>query len=379
MIDPVFAGRGVPRGDGGPVMLIPGFLAGDTSLSVMAGWLDRMGHRPHRSGIACNVGCSDRALDALEARAERIAGDAGRPLALIGHSRGGHFAKALGHRRPDLVSRVITMGSGLDTAFDISIPTRAAVAAVRWVHVQTTDRVAKNGCFTDTCRCRFTQDFAGEFPSSVPLVSIYSRGDGVVWWEACTVPYARNVEVTGSHIGLAYNRKAYRVIGDALVRRRGAAAARRRVGGPGARGRVRRGAGAGGPCDGDPARAGPRAEVVRAFLELADAVLYGRRRWAARARAAGAATSEANVADYSAGVHATLLSELGDAGEHDEALRAFARRLTLAPAEAEDAVAALQAHLSDAEVYDAVAVVGLLNLANRSALATGITVEDDLP
>src|SRR3954451_5553526 len=223
MIDPVFAGRGgarrrgVPRGDGGPVMLIPGFLAGDTSLSVMAGWLDRMGHRPHRSGIACNVGCSDRAPDALEGRAERIAGDAGRPLALIGHSRGGHFAKALGHRRPDLVSRVITMGSGLDTAFDISIPTRAAVAAVRWVHVQTTDRVAKNGCFTDTCRCRFTHDFAGEFPASVPLVSIYSRGDGVVWWEACTVPYARNVEVTGSHIGLAYNRKAYRVIGDALV------------------------------------------------------------------------------------------------------------------------------------------------------------------
>ena len=217
MVDPVFAGRGVPRGDGGPVMLIPGFLAGDASLSVMAGWLHRMGHRPHRSGINWNVGCSDRSLDALETRAERIADRAGRPLALIGHSRGGHFAKALGHRRPDLVSKVISLGAGLDTAFDISIPTRAAVAAVRWVHVQTTDRVAKNGCFTDTCRCRFTEDFAGEFPASVPLVSIYSRGDGVVWWEACTVPYARNVEVTGSHIGLAYNRKAYRVIGDALV------------------------------------------------------------------------------------------------------------------------------------------------------------------
>ena len=73
MIDPVFAGRGVPRGDGAPVMLIPGFLAGDSSMTVMASWLDRMGHAPHRSGIAWNVGCSDRALDALEARAERIA------------------------------------------------------------------------------------------------------------------------------------------------------------------------------------------------------------------------------------------------------------------------------------------------------------------
>jgi alkylhydroperoxidase family enzyme len=56
----------------------------------------------------------------------------------------------------------------------------------------------------------------------------------------------------------------------------------------------------------------------------------------------------------------------------------FARRLTLAPREAADAVAALRAHLSDAEVYDAIAVVGLLNLANRSAVATGITAGDDL-
>jgi triacylglycerol lipase len=217
MLDSVYAGRGVPRGDGGPVMLIPGFLAGDSSMSVLAGWLERMGHAPHRSGISWNVNCSDRALDALEVRAERIVDAAARQIALIGHSRGGHFAKALGHRRPDLVSRVISLGAGLDTAFDISIPTRAAIAAVRWVHEQTTDRVARNGCFTDTCRCRFTRDFSGEFPASVPLVSIYTREDGVVWWEACCVPYARNVEVSGSHIGLAFNRKAYRVIGDALV------------------------------------------------------------------------------------------------------------------------------------------------------------------
>ena len=59
---------------------------------------------------------------------------------------------------------MISLGAGLDTAFDISIPTRAAVAAVRWVHVQTTDRVARNGCFTDTCRCRFTEDFAASSP-----------------------------------------------------------------------------------------------------------------------------------------------------------------------------------------------------------------------
>ena len=39
----------------------------------------------------------------------------------------------------------------------------------------------------------------------------------MVWWEACVVPYARNVEVTGSHVGLAFNRKVYRVIADVLA------------------------------------------------------------------------------------------------------------------------------------------------------------------
>jgi pimeloyl-ACP methyl ester carboxylesterase len=202
------------------VLLIPGFLAGDGSLGVMREWLRRIGHRPHESGIRLNVDCSNRCLLGLERRLERVADRAGRPVAVVGHSRGGHFAKALAHRRPERVSAAISMGAGLDAPFDISLPTKAAVAAFRELFAHTSDRVARNGCFTDTCRCKFTGDFAGAFPDEVPLTSIYSRGDGVVWWEACLVPYADNVEVTGSHIGLAYNRKAYREVARALSRAR---------------------------------------------------------------------------------------------------------------------------------------------------------------
>src|SRR5436190_16685262 len=73
LVDPVYRGEGVPRGDGGPVMLIPGFLAGDGSLSLMAAWLRRIGHRPHASGIRLNVDCADRELLRLERRLELIA------------------------------------------------------------------------------------------------------------------------------------------------------------------------------------------------------------------------------------------------------------------------------------------------------------------
>ena len=128
---------------------------------------------------------------------------------------------------------------------------------------------------------------------------------------------------------------------------------------------------------------GPRAEVVRGFLALADAALYRPAALGRRERELLAlATSQANGAGYSADVHGALLAELGGdrtAGDaRDRALVDFARRLTLAPQEAGEAVTALRRHLSVDEAYDAVAVVGLLNFANRAALATGIRTDDDL-
>jgi len=126
---------------------------------------------------------------------------------------------------------------------------------------------------------------------------------------------------------------------------------------------------------------GPRAELVRAFLALADAALYGPAALGRRERELLAlATSRANGADYSAAIHAELLDALGGAerGARDAALAGFAQRLTRAPQDAAAAVADLRAYLSADEVYDAIAVVGLLNFANRAALATGITREDDL-
>jgi uncharacterized peroxidase-related enzyme len=127
---------------------------------------------------------------------------------------------------------------------------------------------------------------------------------------------------------------------------------------------------------------GPRAEVVRAFREMTDAVLYGPATLGRRERELLAlATSQASGADYSASIHAVLLERTGggpDGSDRDSALVTFARRLTLAPGEAADAVVHLRDHLSNDETYDAIAVVSLLNLANRAALAAGISSADDL-
>jgi triacylglycerol lipase len=215
--DPVFCGRGVPHGDGRPVVLAPGFLAGDYTLWVLRDWLRRIGYRPYTCGFVANVDCSNRALERMDGQVEEIHGRHGRRVALIGHSRGGHFVRALAARRPDRVSHGVSMGADLRGMFGISLPTRVAVAGVR-TGIRAGRRADADDCFTSRCNCPFTRDYHRPFPARrVRLTTIYSKGDGVVRWECCIVPYARAVEVRGSHVGLVFNRSAYRAIAVALA------------------------------------------------------------------------------------------------------------------------------------------------------------------
>jgi triacylglycerol lipase len=217
LVDPVLWGHGVARGDGRPVVLVPGFGGGDQTLLVLAAWLRRIGYRPATCGFVVNVQCSDRAVERVERRLEQLHQRQGRRVALIGHSRGGHYARALGSRRPDLVSHAVSMGAGLSEMLAVSYPTEAAVAVARGA-AQRTGRARSPRCLTDGCDCAFAQDFARPFPSDqVRLTSIYSRGDGVVRWRATLAPDADCVEVTGSHVGLIFNRKTYRAISAALA------------------------------------------------------------------------------------------------------------------------------------------------------------------
>src|ERR1041384_2817950 len=78
--------RGVEAGHGRPVLLTPGFLAGDGSLSTMAKWLRQNGYRTHRAGIRANVGCSQEYLQRLERRLEELFERSGERVAIIGQS-----------------------------------------------------------------------------------------------------------------------------------------------------------------------------------------------------------------------------------------------------------------------------------------------------
>jgi hypothetical protein len=70
---------------------------------------------------------------------------------------------------------------------------------------------------TDACDCRAFRDYCAPFPADIPITSIYTTGDGCLRCECCVVPYATMVEVGGGHVGLAFERKVYAAIAEALA------------------------------------------------------------------------------------------------------------------------------------------------------------------
>ncbi|HEY6890777.1 MAG TPA: hypothetical protein VI300_23435 [Solirubrobacter sp.] len=217
-VDPVWRGRGgIPHGDGRAVVLVPGFGGGDHTLTALAIWLRRIGYRPAVCGFLLNADCSERALERVERQVAAVYDGSGRRVAVIGHSRGGHFARSVAARRPELVSHAISLGADLQAMFHCSAPTLAAVDATRWV-LHRLGRARRPDCVTSRCDCTFTAGFFAPFPEDrVHMTSIYSKDDGVVRWQAQVVPYADCVEVTGSHVGLIFNRRSYRAIAHALA------------------------------------------------------------------------------------------------------------------------------------------------------------------
>jgi triacylglycerol lipase len=213
---PILRGKGVADGRGLPVLLIPGFLAGDGSLALMANWLRRSGYRTSRAGVIVNVDCSAAVLTRLESRLERLVAEQGRRAAIVGQSRGGGLAKVLATRRPDLVSGIVTLGSPQLDPLAVHPLVHLQIAAVATLGSVGAPRLFKRSCRDGDCCASFWEDLTAPLPRRIRFVSVYSRTDGIVDWRACLGPGADHVEVDASHIGMAVNPAAWRVVAEAL-------------------------------------------------------------------------------------------------------------------------------------------------------------------
>src|SRR5215213_9007130 len=170
---PVYRGLGLPPGERRPVLLIPGFMAGDLSLGTMAGWLRRNGYCTHRTGIRANFDCSEDACRRLEARLEHMAERHDERVIVVGQSRGGVFAKALAARRPELVEGIVTLGAPVVSQLAVHPLVLAQVGLVSALGSAHVPGLFSWRCLRGDCCERFRDALTGEFPEHIPYVAMY--------------------------------------------------------------------------------------------------------------------------------------------------------------------------------------------------------------
>lgn len=198
---PYAGGHRLPAHD--PVLLIPGFMAGDPTLKAMSGFLRRQGFRTYRAQIHVNVGCTREAAERLERRLESIAIKRDRKVSIVGHSLGGMLARGLAARRPDLVEGIVAMGSPVLAPgaihkvlkWDAELLTRLTRAGFRGM--------MSADCFGGECARQSFEDSQKPIDPDLGFTVIYSRRDGIVDWRACLDPAGKHVEVRTSHCGMA--------------------------------------------------------------------------------------------------------------------------------------------------------------------------------
>ena len=201
-----------PAGDGRPVMLVPGFMAGDGTLTRMAVWLRSGGFVLARSGISWNTRCMEPTVIDLEQRLEQAVQRTGQRALLIGQSRGGTIGRALAALRPDLIGSLVTLGSPLRDQLGVKPRTWATILTVGALGSLGVPGMFSFSCLRGDCCARTRAAVTAPFPNDVQFVSMFSRNDEVVHWESCLDPAAIQVEVDVSHVGMGFSREVWDAI-----------------------------------------------------------------------------------------------------------------------------------------------------------------------
>lgn len=192
-----------PRGDGHPVLVLPGFMASDRSTGFLRKYLTDMGHDVRPWGLGRNLGRFYRMRDVLSRQLLDLHAETGRTVSLVGWSLGGVFSRYLALTHPEIVRGVVTLGSPFSG--DIN-----ATNAKRLYEYMSGEGEPDPNDLTR---------LAGDLP--VRNSSIYTKLDGVVNWRTCIArpaANAENIEVhLASHLGIGGNPAALWAVADRLA------------------------------------------------------------------------------------------------------------------------------------------------------------------
>jgi pimeloyl-ACP methyl ester carboxylesterase len=192
-----------PRGHGEPILILPGYGAGDGSTIILKAYLRLLGYRARGWGLGRNRGNAAELLPRVLKRIASFARRTDQKVRLIGWSFGGYLARELARERSDLVGQVITLGTPV-----IGGPKYTVVAKVFLSRGIDIEAIAAE------------VEIRNQISFTTPVVAIYSRRDAMVAWQACIDHQALNVEhveVRTTHLGFGFSPDVYKIIAQRLA------------------------------------------------------------------------------------------------------------------------------------------------------------------
>jgi alpha/beta superfamily hydrolase len=193
-----------PRGRRKPVLIFPPHGSGDGSTTLLKAYLRLLGYRARGWGLGRNRGNMTELLPRALRRLASLAKRSNQKVTLIGWSFGGYLARELARERPDLISRVITLGTPV-----VGGPKYTALSEIYRKRGMDIEAIATEVEFRNQAA-----------PLETPVVAIYSRTDSIVAWQACIdhqAPNVEHVEVRTKHYGFGFSPEVYRIIAQRLA------------------------------------------------------------------------------------------------------------------------------------------------------------------
>ncbi len=199
--------NGAERGDGSPVLVIPGFATSDLSTLILRTYLSRLGYQVHGWDMGRNLGAKTIGLrnERLIERLDGLHRQYGQRVTLIGWSMGGIMARMISRERPEKVRQIISLGA----------PFAGDPYANRTWRIY--ERMSGHSLSHPIARAQITKS---KLPPPVPSVSLYSKSDGIVAWQSCIEadqPHTKNIEVDSAHCGFGFSPAVLRTVADRLA------------------------------------------------------------------------------------------------------------------------------------------------------------------
>ncbi|MBT4521958.1 MAG: alpha/beta fold hydrolase [Halieaceae bacterium] len=180
-----------PRGDGHPVMVLPGFLGADGYSSAFRRFLGQRNFVANGWGLGRNLGPREGVLEALHETIMRLSDRYRGPVSLVGHSLGGIYARELAREMPDRIRQVVSLGSPFGEGREAASYPARLFAAMNPDEDLPIDK-----------------SMLAVAPP-VPTTAVYSHGDGIVHWKTAVQSeghsQTQSIQVRGSHCGMTLN------------------------------------------------------------------------------------------------------------------------------------------------------------------------------